>query len=515
MISRNAKTYLVCLGLFFALEVLSFFGWRFHGFGSVVYVIVCLATVALALVRFDLAFLLLLADLFVGSQGGALLVFNYHGLDISLRIGLFLAVGGVWAGKMLAKLISRDAFTRAEGLSWYDQLRREGLWKPYTAVTGTIFMGTLGGLLRRNDTANIFFDANGYFYFFLFPVFLTGLALKSVREKILPLLAAAMTAATAKALFVLFIFSHRQYDIAKPVYLWVRDTRVGEITRMVGDFYRVFFQSHLFLLLVAVGLALAIAYSVKHGRQWRLLAGLVVVMTALLLGLSRSFWFGGFVAVIGLVAMLISRRAPAGAWKRLIAAGLASTVGAALVIMLVYSFPFPPKGESFSLASLLGDRAFSFGDDAAKSRWELLPKLMAKGAEHPFLGSGLGTTVTYATSDPRLLAANKTAEYTTFAFEWGYHDLWVKFGLVGLTMFSWFLFTLGKRYFLLLRQAWRKGSTELKNDQVLVAGLFLGYIALLATHVFSPYLNHPLGIGFMLILGSLLVTGQLSEEPIV
>jgi multisubunit Na+/H+ antiporter MnhE subunit len=34
----------------------------------------------------------------------------------------------------------------------------------------------------------------------------------------------------------------------------------------------------------------------------------------------------------------------------------------------------------------------------------------------------------------------------------------------------------------------------------LVTGLLVGFFSLIFTHMFSPYLNHPLGIGYLLML---------------
>ena len=104
-------------------------------------------------------------------------------------------------------------------------------------------------------------------------------------------------------------------------------------------------------------------------------------------------------------------------------------------------------------------------------------------SQHPLIGSGFGTSLTYQTNDPRIVptTAGASGEFTTYAFEWGYLDMILKFGLIGLII-----------YLLLIT----KILCRLYN---LRPDFFLALIALLAVNVFSPYLNHPLGIGFIIL----------------
>jgi hypothetical protein len=315
------------------------------------------------------------------------------------------------------------------------------------------------------------------------------------------------------------MFSHRLFFFAQYIYVWVRDTRVGEITRMQGDFYRVFFQSHVFavVLLFVVGVFLVSRSWRERGIRPLLLLG-GACWTAVIMGFSRSFWFGMIGATAVGTGLLYWKKAPAIVWKRAVAFGIGGVFVASLVIFSTYVFPFPGKGGSASFTSLLSERAFSLsGEAAANSRWALLPVLWEADTRHPLIGSGLGTTVTYKTSDPRLLADNPTGEYSTFAFEWGYHDLWLKFGLLGLLVYGWFLFAIIRPLFAAIRH----GNPCKSDDEsaTLAMGLFLAVIALLTTNVFSPYLNHPLGIGlFMLVAafgtneGSLRQVGVLSSS---
>jgi hypothetical protein len=514
MMFRNVFTKsLLLIALF---EILSYCGFVYPAFSSAAFLAIVGVTVVLAVRDLELAFLVLLAELCIGSQGGYLVSYGLMGgLNLSLRMGLFLAVGGVWLAKRVAALLQPG--TRAAELATLRALPRHPLAGPTLALAVAFAIGIARGVLRGNGTANVFFDANGYLYLALLPVFVGVVASHRMRMAVAAVVAATVFTTTAKALFVEFVFSHRLFSIAKPVYVWIRDTRVGEITIQTGDFYRVFFQAHLFALFFLFIAVLQLAYLKDwKGRSAKVLLGIVLATgTSLLLSLSRSFWFGGAAGVLVLAAALAWGKANWHVWKRLSILAMTGLVGGMAVILFTYAFPFPPKGSDVAFGELFGRRAFSFaGEAAANSRWILLPELVKVGREHPVLGSGLGTEVTYRTEDPRLLADNPTGEYTTFAFEWGYHDLWVKFGALGLAAYAWFLWAVlapwvrkalaGRAVF-----ACPRTETDPATDMapVVALGVSAGLIALLATNVFSPYLNHPLGLG-LLMLAAAFIYGE-------
>lgn len=483
-----SRPFFIFFSAFLAVDALSFVTWHWPAAGNAIFVAAITAALALAVVRYELLILLFVAELFVGSQGGALLAWDANGpSEISLRLALFLVMIGAGFGR------SRQ---------WRRSLARAGLLIPLAALFAAVAIGVGVGILAGNPFGAVFFDANGYFYLAAFPAIAFAMADSMFRRRAALLLAAAVTAGAIKAAFVFFIFSHRLFAWAKPAYLWIRDSRTGEITIVVGDFHRVFFQSFLFALVLLFPLFLSRIYRRRGGKAHEAL--LVACAFAMLLSLSRSFWFGGFAAAAALVALLALGRAPLIVWRRLFTTGTVMFVVATLLIGGLYVFPFPKRGAPIDLAALLAGRAFSTGDAAAGSRWALLPELVKTGLRHPVLGSGFGTTVTYRTSDPRVLATNPTGEYRTFSFEWGYHDLWVKFGLVGLAAYAWLIWVVCRPLLVSVRRglsALRNGGDEKDRHRVLLdAGVLLGLVALLATNVFSPYLNHPLGIGLIALV---------------
>ncbi len=507
------NTYLVTIAAIFALEILSLGTYLLSSnAASLVWLVIVSATGIVALKRFDIAVLILLGELFIGSQGGYLVTLGAaQGLNLSLRQGLFLVIVGVWCAELVFATIEGGT-RRATAWSWFHRLKERGVLIPYVLLVAMLGFGILRGVLRGNAYDTIFFDVNRSLYYGLFPALVVAFASASLWRRLPAVLSAAVTMAVAKALIVLFFFSHRILNVAQILYFWIRDTRVGEITIMVADFYRIFFQSQIFILVSCFSAALLFAYA-RERKRWLAYASAAFFcwsMVSMLLSLSRSFWFGGAVATVALALILGWAKAELRVWYRLVALGASSIVIAATVIAALYYFPYPNKSGTLSLTSLFGDRAFSLNDSAANSRWALLPKLTEAAMEHPIFGSGYGTTVTYTTSDPRLLTANNTATYTTYAFEWGYHDMWLKIGLVGLSIYSWFVAMLA---FPMLRTM-RIGRKDLrvadfaeddhrKRTVLVSAGVFVGLVALLATNIFSPYLNHPLGIGILMIIAAL------------
>ncbi len=521
----NGKRLFVALvGGYVLLELLSWIGYNAPAFGSVLFVVAVVAVVVLSWYRPGIGILAVLGELFVGSQGGYMLALgaaNIDGAILSLRMGLFLAVFCTWLAR------SAIALARGRKPQWMTDMKDGCLLLPYLMLLLVFSFGAINGYLRGNGFGNVFFDANGYAFFALFPAFIEGLRDLKVRDWLWFVLAAAVTVTVGKALAVLYFFSHRIFEVAANMYVWVRDTRVGEVTIMQADFHRVFFQSHLFVL-VGLFAVFMLAARVKlfRGKQfWIPFALLTLGIAAMLLGLSRSYWFGGFFGFITMVALLSYVDALKSLWKRMLVIAPVGLLLAVGVIAAVYAFPFPDKTGDVSFASLMGGRAFSVaGEAAANSRWNLLRELWPVGFEHPVFGSGLGTTVTYATEDARLLADIPDAQYTTFAFEWGYHDLWVKFGVIGLVVYAWLIASILKPYVLELRRLRSVASGlvsayQLENNverlgkqALIVIGVTAGLAAMLATNVFSPYLNHPLGIGLLMAAAALGIGEKQPEQ---
>ncbi len=163
---------------------------------------------------------------------------------------------------------------------------------------------------------------------------------------------------------------------------------------------------------------------------------------------------------------------------------------ALLLVWLVMAFPVP-KTDPFAFFKIFSARA-DVSESAVLSRWQLLPVLWNKIKEHPILGSGFGATVTYQSFDPRVVSTTG-GQYTTYAFEWGWLDHWIKFGIVGIPLMLFLLWSIGRRVWKSNQPVWIRVSA--------IASI----ISLGAIHIFTPYLNHPLGIFALILAESLTV----------
>jgi O-antigen ligase len=128
-------------------------------------------------------------------------------------------------------------------------------------------------------------------------------------------------------------------------------------------------------------------------------------------------------------------------------------------------------------------------EPAAAARSAQAGPLWTTVKAHPILGNGFGTTVTYRAVDPR--RASESAEVTTDTFELGWLDTWLDIGLVGVLALLWWL-----------RRLWKSGMAVARQSAV--GAITVLAVAMLAVvHIFTPYLNHPLGLGLLLFLSAL------------
>ncbi len=433
--------------------------------------------------RLDLAVLAALAELIVGSQGH-LFFFDFQGMTVSVRLGIFLTLVLVW-------IVRR-------GWRWPILSKTvQGFWW-IVGVFVILGIGVLNGYLRGNGLSNLFFDVNGYLYLGLLFLFLQTIPSRVSIGQLLEVFAAGIVFLALETFVLLAVFSH-QYEVVSEVYRWARDTRLFEITAYAKNFYRIFSQSHLYSLLgfFLFGGILAF-HTVEQRLRRRLVLLLVCASATLLVSFSRSFWL---VFVIGIAFLLptLLRRYGLWSWRsasRVVAASIGLLALELLLISFTANYPYVWNRPGGTAAFIVfQDRSTETDEAAISSRTQLLGPLLTAIGKQPVLGSGFGATVTYQTKDPR--AAKEHGGFrTTYAFEWGYLDFAMKFGLIGLAVILGWLTALG-------RALYRKARTAEHGERAIFLGFFLAYAVLLLTHVTTPYLNHPLGLGFLMVVSAL------------
>jgi len=437
----------------------------------------------LALHDFSAALLVVLAELFVGSQGH-LFDLKILSFTLSIRIAFWLITLGVFVIDLIKAWIETGNFP----LKYFSRFKP---LKHFLVLFLFIILGVVVALFYHNSLSNIFFDANAWLFFALLFPFYSVAENEGQREafykKVKFVFIAALLYVSFKTLFSLYVFTHA-LPFADWLYVWLRDTRVAEITRAGGGFYRIFFQSQIYAVFAfIIGTAYffdELYFEKKIKKIWPFWVMMMLAAAVIVTSFSRSFWVALAVSLAVLFILFLRVGFNRRFFSTLVYV-VSTFVCGVLLVAGITLFPYP-QGGSFDL-SLLSDRAdFTQNDAAISSRYALLEQLKESICSSPLLGQGFGATVTYKSSDPRIVAQNPDGMYTTYAFEWGFLDIWLKIGFLGLLA-----------YFLLLVNLLRK---KYAIGMWLGRALSLSLLALMVINIFTPYLNHPLGIIWIILV---------------
>ncbi|MDD4901151.1 MAG: O-antigen ligase family protein [Patescibacteria group bacterium] len=475
-------------------ELLSFLGYYHPIINSLAFFLVIISTIFFSLRRLEYGLYVLLAELFIGSFG-YLFYFESGGIKISLRLALWLVIMSVWLAKFAGDWLRTKKFP----LVW-----KKNSYAFYClALAIFVCWSLINGFLQANLPGNIFFDFNNWLYFLLILPLLYPIKNDGDLPAMAPVFLAAIAWLSAKTIILAYVFSHNFGGLAIDLYYWVRQSGVGEITQIVAGYNRIFMQSQIFIL---IGLFILLIYLLKNIKERpaelknnQLIILATLCLTALIISFSRSFWIG--LAAGGLTVWSLALGKLRTNLKQFFifnALALFCLLLSFIMILAVIKFPWPEPYGGFNPADLLSQRATQLtGEAGASSRWQLLPELWQKIMAAPLLGKGFGATVTYKTNDPRILAQSPDGLYTTYAFEWGWLDIWLKLGMFGLIA-----------YLALLIKIIKDG---LKINSFFSLSIITGLIVLMAVNIFSPYVNHPLGIGYIIVAMAMMEKSRISN----
>ncbi len=433
-----------------------------------------------------LAFAML--EIFIGGHGHCIDV-SLGGFALGIRQGIFVAV---MLGTVYHIVVHhvRPRFLQERDL-------------PFVVLLIAIALGTITGF-ARNSMSAAFDDMNGYATLaYLLPVAMIVWTQEAKRVLIWTL-ALGATWVAGSSLFLVFLFTHLPVEGIWALYGFVRDARLAEVTILSNPewlmnlfpngpwYFRVFEQGQFTVMIFTLVIMAAMIFVAKTWKERAsLLLPLALMLAVDVSGQSRSFWLG-LIAAGGVMAIVtLWQRTSVKEIIRLKVTGIVALGIALLGVWALVVFPIPSRPD------LTGSQYYKGKNDdtrelAVSSRWNLLPPMMEKIGENPLWGSGFGTPVTYISDDPRIRAMNGTGEYTTYRFEWGYQDIWLKMGIPGLLAFGFYFFTIFR--------AGRRSIIAQEETRWLSIGLACGVLALFVAHVFSPYLNHPIGLGFMVFV---------------
>lgn len=460
--------------LMVAAEAVSLLAYLYPVLSAPLLLAVFLGTLVLALKNPRWGIYLLFGEVFLGSKGH-LLAANVGPIVFSLRLAIFAAVFLAWAAVLLGNLAQN--FPRSfRGLPWL-----------YWVLVAAVGLGAVHGSLGGNGVANVFLDANAYLYLGILPSVWLAYRERAELDNLLDILAAAVIVLGAQTAVLFVWFTYALPGVAT-VYHWTLDQGIGEITGNVGSASRVFLQAQFYSVMGLFVFGL-------HKRPYqKTIVALAVV--SIILGFSRSFWLGIAGGGAFLLAVMLWRFRSYG--LVILRLGVTVLLIAILEVGLLYA---AVSGSRNALSAAVTSRISDPTQEAAGSaRLLLLPELLAGIRQSRLAGKGFGAQITYSSYLPdKITPQNPEGKITSYAFEWGYLDIWLKLGLLGLLIYLFFIARIFRRGFDLL------GG----QDDRLVLGLLAGLMALLVLNLTTPYLNHPLGIGYLLLaLGTFRVLSQ-------
>ena len=434
---------------------------------GVLAIVIAVGVGVCAMFRPELAIGWVVLELLIGSKGGLLRwgsdAVNDGGIGLRVRQFAALLLGwSIWAVRTG---------------SWRRLSERRRLLASVGVVALAVSYGALRGWVLHRPF--VVADANAWgMLLLLLPVI--SVERETLKRASLPSIRAGLILLTGITLVLFLVFSH-SLPVAwlDGLYLWVRRSGLGEITRAGGSIFRIFLQSQIYLLPAWLWLWVR-TWRDHLPLGWRTWVAWIAISASILASFSRSFWLGlASACLVGCVLLFEGTTT----WReRLVALArpFGAFIGGGLLLALLAFLPLFP-GEA-GLSTALRSR-FAGGEAAVSSRWSLLPKLQAGISEHPWAGSGFGATLTYVSSDPRIVQSTG-GTYTTYAFEWGWLDLWYKLGVFGVAAILWWLVVIAV-------------EARQRTDR---SWLWLSLFLLATVHIFTPYINHPLGIGLLLVL---------------
>lgn len=448
------QTWLVVL-LVFIFEALSLSAYYYPPLKLIGGIILVIFTLVATWRNLEFGLLILFAELIIGSKG--------HLLELSFVSGRMLIFGVVML-VYLVQLIKKEE--RAKLIAAWLEFKSK---KALIALAFFVITSLMIALANTTKLADIFADFNSWLFFLIiFPITAVYFQAKpEIYKRLAIVSAAAFLWLSFETFLILYLYSHN-IPVMADIYFWLRKTGVAEVTATLNGFPRIFLQSQIYAAVLI--LITTFSLKIKTKSVWLLTS---LAWGVIFLSMSRSFWLALIVCLFLGLAL---------SWKQIVKnlsfIIFSAAIGAAFIFLIVV-FPIPRAG-SFSLDSFTN--RLSSGEAAVASRWSLLPVLVKEIKQSPIIGQGFGHSVSYKSSDPRVLADNPSGEYTTYAFEWGYLALWLKLGILGLISYLWLL---GKNVLIGFKQ---------KNF------LFLSLILVGLVQIFTPYLDHPLGIALVVVI---------------
>ena len=336
-----------------------------------------------------------------------------------------------------------------------------------TALFVVVGLSALHGYLTGHGLKAVFSDAVPYLFFLYYYPLRDASKHSEFKKIIFNALPAAILGNGFFILLTISGFSTGFFILQDSFYHWYRDVALGKITEVGLGFYRLVLNEHLLL----APLILYFFYRLinKKGKFRFDISLLSILFFILSFNLTRGYLLG---MAIGTLFLISGTN-----WKRWLFYSVAAIFS--FTIIFSASHLLSTRGQSFGW-EIFGLRLQSVArpqiENSALSRMLLLPKILEKIQSAPLLGSGLGGTVT-------VYSPIFKNEITTSHFDWGYLEILVEMGIIGLMVWGvWITIFL-----------WQ---IRLRKDQT-GRYLFSALTAILIINITSPALFHVMGVIFI------------------
>lgn len=329
------------------------------------------------------------------------------------------------------------------------------------------------GLKNQHNLFFILQDLLPFSFFLLvFPAkkFLRDL---NANKNLLNLLFTFILGSSLWSVFNLILFQQGIAILHSPYYNWLRDFALAKVTYLDSDFWRLVFPEH--LLLIPAILFLVYLYLQTKDKIILIFLGLANIILAL--NISRAYLLA---LLIGLVVLKYQTKFFA--WFKVCAITLFGFILIFFAINLRVS-----AGHNLGL-NILGLRLPGITqistDVSANNRLQLLGPIWQNIKNSPLLGQGLGLNISFVN--------NVGQTISTRHFDWGYLELWAKFGLVALIFYLFIWLNLIKNLF--LQSTPQSGISLQSKKQALSLACVASLIAVMISNVWAQNMLHVFGI---------------------
>jgi len=449
------------------LLILAYFAIRFSSYLLVGHIIIESITVFVVIMAFgtiyyknqEWGWYILITELLLGGAGH---FFEFLGL--SIRTILLLIFVSLWIIETISNS-KQELFNFPKKLSYFLIV-----FSVFVAIASII------GLANQHGIKPVIQDLIPYSFFVLiFPAYHI-LHKQCGQEYLIRLMIAFVISSSIFALITFILFSSGTEYLQSPFYKWFRDVAMGKITDMGSGFFRIVTPEHLLATPIVLIISSLLMKSEKHHKMWWFL--LFPALLILVLNFSRIYFLS---LIAGMIVLKYKH-----SFKRWIS--ISALVLSLLAIIFAGTNIIASRGSSLGFELLKG-RLNSISNPTTEAssftRMTLLEPIFEMITEHPLIGSGLGSKVTF--TDPV-----KNIIVQTSNFDWGYLELWVELGLFGAIAFISLIFYV--IYNLI------KKIRCVSNYYDFYVGILAGLISLLIMNITSPILFHTLGVFYLVFV---------------